>query len=156
MLYAHLQAVFMLLFHFNLCVRERARSTWDLSERSKQSTAAVGHRRRRPVAFSYAWLDSAASNTKWLLQSANFYYLGVVDVNNASFFIPHFNDICSCIKASFMSTAATKWSDYNCVQQSPCSFFFPTWWFHSSINRDYNLKLTGDLHRLGLAATHPT
>ena len=34
-------------------------------------------------------------------------------------------------------------------------FFFATWWFHSLINHDYNLKLTSDVHRLGLSATHP-
>ena len=35
-------------------------------------------------------------------------------------------------------------------------FFFVTWRFHSLINRDYNLKLTCELHGLGLTAIHPT
>ena len=34
-------------------------------------------------------------------------------------------------------------------------FFFVTWRFHSLINRDYNLKLTCELHRLRLTAIHP-
>ena len=33
-------------------------------------------------------------------------------------------------------------------------FFFVTWRFHSLINRDYNLKLTCELHRLGLTTIH--
>ena len=33
--------------------------------------------------------------------------------------------------------------------------FFLTWRFHSLINRDYNLKLTCELHRLGLTTIHP-
>ena len=40
-------------------------------------------------------------------------------------------------------------------QRMEMSFFFVTWRFHSLINRDYNLKLTGELHRLGLTVIHP-
>ena len=47
-------------------VRELRLVSFSSSLETKQATAAVGHRRRRPVAFSYVRLHSTASNTKWL------------------------------------------------------------------------------------------